>query len=381
MDRRWTARASITGLSAVLLASACSGGMSDRLGDLAAADRAENATFPGATWAQGNATELGFDSAKLEQVAAQADPETVCMLVMRHGEVAGEWYYGDNTAETTAGVMSVTQAYSSTLVGIAQDKGFLDIDDKVSKYIPEWVGTESEDVTIRQILEHTTGRESTNSIGNAELHERLITAPDPGRMAIGLTQDHPPGTVWSQNLPAVELLNPILTAATGQDPADFAQENLFAPIGATHTKYNKTGAGVTFMHSFLDTTCQDAARLGYLFLRQGNWNGTQVVSKDWVEEATHPSQEFNAGWGFFWWLNRPGSLVSIDNVLTPDYDEPSDLKLVPEAPDDMYWALGFGGMLIQVDPATDTVVVRLGSGDEANNMQEVVSLVTETMTD
>jgi CubicO group peptidase (beta-lactamase class C family) len=349
------------------------------MGDLAAAERAESATFPGAAWAQGDPAELGFDAAKLEQIAADADPETMCMLVMRNGEVVGEWYYGDATAETTNNVMSVTQAYTSTLVGIAQDEGYLDIDDKVSKYIPEWVGTESEDVTIRQILEHTTGRESTNSIGNSELHERLVTAPDPGRMAIGLTQDHPPGTVWSQNLPAIELLNPILTAATGQDPADFAQEKLFGPIGATHTTMGKTGAGVTTMHSFLSTTCQDLARFGYLFLRQGNWNGTQVVSKEWVEEATSPSQDFNAGWGFLWWLNQPGSLVSIDNVLTPDYEEPSGLKLVPDAPEDMYWALGFGGQLAQIDPATDTVVVRLGAGDEANNMQNVVSTVTEAI--
>jgi CubicO group peptidase (beta-lactamase class C family) len=353
--------------------------MADELGDLAAAERAESATFPGATWAQGDPTELGFDSGRLEEIAGAADPETACILVMRHGEVVGEWYYGDWTAETPNNVMSVTQAYTSTLVGIAQDEGYLDVDDAVSKYIPEWVGTESEDVTIRQILEHTTGRESTNSIGNAELHERLITAPDPGRMAIGLQQDHPPGTVWSQNLPAIELLNPILTAATGQDPAEFAQEKLFAPIGATHTTMGKTGADVTTMHSFLSTTCEDAARFGYLFLRNGNWNGTQVVSEEWVEQATNPSQDFNGGWGFFWWLNQPGSLVSIDNVLTPDYDEPSDLKLVPEAPDDMYWALGFGGQFIQVDPATDTVVVRLGSGDEATNMQAVVSMVTEAI--
>jgi CubicO group peptidase (beta-lactamase class C family) len=380
MDRAWKKRASAAGLSAILLASACSGGVSDKMGDLAAAKRTEDATFPGATWTKGDPAELGFDAAKLEQVASEADPETACIIVLRHGEVAGEWYYGDWTADKPDVVWSVTQAYVSTLVGIAQDEGYLDIDDKASKYIPEWVGTPSEDVTIRQILEHTSGRESTNSVGNAELHERLITSPDPGRMAIGLRQDHPPGTVWSQNLPAIELLNPILTAATGQDPADFAKEKLFDPIGATHTKLNKTTQGVTWMNGFAESTCQDSARFGYLMLRQGNWDGQQIVSKEWVEEATHPSQDFNAGWGFFWWLNRPGSLISIDNVLTPDYDEPSDLQLVPEAPEDMYWALGLGGRFIQVDPASDTVVVRLGGGDEATNMQETVHLITETMT-
>jgi CubicO group peptidase (beta-lactamase class C family) len=139
----------------------------------------------------------------------------------------------------------------------------------------------------------------------------------------------------------------------------------------------KNGTGVTWMHAFLETTCRDAARFGYMYLRNGNWDGTQVVSEAFVEEATHPSQDLNAGWGYMWWLNQPGSLVSVDNMLTPDYEEPSNLKLVPDAPDDMYWALGFGGRVIQVHPGTDTVVVRLGDGDEAANMRQVTRLITE----
>jgi CubicO group peptidase (beta-lactamase class C family) len=143
----------------------------------------------------------------------------------------------------------------------------------------------------------------------------------------------------------------------------------------------KNPGGVTWMHSFLETSCRDAARFGYLYLRQGNWNGQQVLSKEWVKEATHPSQDLNRGWGLMWWLNEPGSLVSIDNVLTPDYDEPSNLRLNPDAPEDMFWALGFGGRFIQVDPATDTVVVRLGGSDgeglEAAAMQLVTRVVTE----
>jgi CubicO group peptidase (beta-lactamase class C family) len=384
MDRRWVARASKMGVSALFLASACSGGDSNILGDLASASQkagTENAVYPTTDWEVGDPAELGFDPAKLEQIAAEANPMTNCLLVIRHGKIAGEWYWNGWTQENTEGVMSVTQAYSSTLVGLAQTEGFLDIDDKVSKYIPQWQGTDSEDVTIRDILSHVSGRESTNSIGNAELHGRLVTSPNPGEFAETLPQEHEPGTVWSQNLPAIELLNPILQAATGMDPAEFAQQHLFGPIGATHSKMGKNPGGVTWMHSFLETSCRDAARFGYLYLRQGNWNGQQVLSKEWVKEATHPSQDLNRGWGLMWWLNEPGSLVSIDNVLTPDYDEPSNLRLNPDAPEDMFWALGFGGRFIQVDPATDTVVVRLGGSDgeglEAAAMQLVTRVVTE----
>jgi len=377
MDKRWVARVSRVGVSALLLTTACSGGSAGLLEDMAARSEVATAVFPAADWSVANPTELGFDAAKLEEIAAESPPETECLIVTRHGEIVGEWYYNGRTPEQVSGAMSVTQAYSATLVGIAADEGLLSLDDKVSKYIPQWVGTPSEDVTIRQLLSHDSGRESTNSIGNRELHQALISAPNPAELAIGLTQQHEPGEVWSQNLPAIELLNPILTAATGQDPADYAQEKLFGPIGATSSRFTKNGSGFTWMHAFLETTCRDAARFGYLYLRNGDWDGTQVVSQDFVSEATNPSQELNAGWGYMWWLNQPGSLVSIDNVLTPDYEEPSSLKLVPDAPDDMYWALGFGGRFIQVDPESDTVVVRLGDGDEAANMQQVTRLITE----
>jgi CubicO group peptidase (beta-lactamase class C family) len=383
MDRRWVARVSRVGISAALFASACSNGTSDIMEDLAAEQAAANSVFPVRNWTRGNPQELGFDAAGLEDLAAAADPETNCLLVTRHGEIVYEEYYNGWTEESTEAVMSVTQPYTALLVGIAQDEGLLDLDDKASEYIPEWVGTPSEDVTIRDILSHTSGRESTNSIGNTELHQQLITSPDPGRFAVGLAQEHRPGTVWSQNLPAIELLNPILSQATGQDPADYAREKLFEPIGADHTRMTQTGAGVTWMHMGLETSCRDAARFGYLLLREGNWNGEQVVSEEFINEATQPSQDLNSGWGHMLWLNHPGSLVSIDNVLTPDYDEPSDLQLVPDAPEDMIWAIGYGGRVVQVHPSTDTVVVRLGGsqreGAEADNMDLVTRLVTDAM--
>ena len=383
MDRRWVARVSSAGMSAILLASACSSGDgSDMLNGVTAQQNAEAAVFPSSNWTRANPAELGFDAAALEQIAGSAGAETSCLVVTRHGEVAGEWYWNGAGADLPQGAFSVTQAFSATLVGIAQDQGLLDIDDRVADYIPEWDGTPSEDVTIRDILSHVSGRESTNSIGNMDLYNQLLTSPNPGIFAEGLPQEHPPGGVWSQNLPAIELLNPILTAATGEDPAAFAQENLFGPIGATHTRYTQNNNGVTWMHAFMETTCEDAARLGYLLLRHGDWHGTQVLSEDWVDEATNPSQDLNAGFGYMLWLNHPGSLVSIDNVRTPDYDEPSDEQLVPDAPEDMFWAIGLGGQIIQVDPETDTVVVRLGTpdGDEATNMQLVTRMVTEGLT-
>jgi CubicO group peptidase (beta-lactamase class C family) len=114
------------------------------------------------------------------------------------------------------------------------------------------------------------------------------------------------------------------------------------------------------VHSFLRSSCRDLARFGHLILRQGNWDGTQVVSSAWVTEATRPSQDLDAGFGLLWWLNRP--LVSIDDVRTPDHHAPEDLRLIAEAPENMIWSVGTGGQILQIPPRTDTVVVRMGTG-------------------
>jgi CubicO group peptidase (beta-lactamase class C family) len=379
-------------VASLTAASACSsGGDGDNDGifsgdqDLESAEQSESSessVYPVPDWAVAEPAELGFDPAILEQLAAEVDPETSCLVVTRHGKIVGEWYWNDWTAESTEPVLSVTQAYTSTLVGIAQDEGLLDLDDKVSEYVPEWVGTPSEDVTIRNLLSHDSGRMSTEGVVNSELQSDLLAAEDPAAFAVGLEQVAEPGTTWSQNLPAIEVLKPVLMAATGQDPATYAQEKLFGPIGAQNTSMAKNSAGNTIMRSFLETSCRDAARFGYLFLRNGNWDGTQVVSEEWVQQATQPSQDLNAGFGFMWWLNGPGSLISIDEIATPSYSPDPERMLVPEAPDDMYWAIGLQGRVIQVHPATDTVVVRLGPGQsEATNVQLAVRTVTEALVD
>ena len=127
---------------------------------------------------------------------------------------------------------------------------------------------------------------------------------------------------------------------------------------------------------FLETTCRDAARFGYMYLRNGNWTAPRSCRRSSSRKPpTLAGPQRRLGVHV---VAEPARFaVSVDNMLTPDYEEPSNLQLVPDAPDDMYWALGFGGRFIQVHPATDTVVVRLGDGDEAANMQQVTRMITE----
>lgn len=129
---------------------------------------------------------------------------------------------------------------------------------------------------------------------------------------------------------------------------------------------NNDASGNTYMYFGFQSTCQDLARFGYLFLRGGEWEGAQVLPEGWVDQATgQPSQELNAAYGYLWWLNRTGPVPSLfgGESIGADVAEPAERQLIPEAPDTMYWAQGLGGQTVQVDPETDTVVVRLGTGD------------------
>ena len=382
-------------LGVALLAAACSSGDSasdDGGNDGGDADDTTETTrpeapataYPGDEWATADATELGFDPAKLEEIAAAAEAEkSFCFLVVRHGEIAGEWYFGDETPTSAHEVFSATKSYASTLIGLAQAEGKLDIDDKASEYIPEWAGTPSADVTVKDLISNDSGRHW--DLGTD--YGGLIGAADRTAFGIGLGQDGPPGTIWAYNNSAIQTLDAVLDAALGESPADYAQEKIFEPIGMADSHMTLDGAGNTNMFFGMQSTCRDMARFGHLFLNEGSWDGDEVVPAEWVEEATGaPSQDINAGYGYLWWLNRKGpqgNPAAATAATAPDVSV-AEGQAVPGAPEDMFWAHGLGDQIIAVDPGSDTVVVRLGEGEAggtAFSRAAMAKVVTEALVD
>jgi CubicO group peptidase (beta-lactamase class C family) len=317
------------------------------------------AAYPGAEWQRTSPEDAGFDRAELAKIASEARRNgSNCLVVIRHGRLVADWYWNGTSAASTQEVFSATKSYTSTLVGIAQADGLLAIGDKVSKWVPEWAGTASEDVTIEDILSNDSGRHWDLTTD----YRDLLRAVDRTGFAVGLTQDAGPGDVWAYNNAAIQTLDAVLAKATRQHPAAYAQGRLLGPIGMSRSKMTLDGAGNTNMSFGLNSTCEDMARFGHLFLRAGNWRGRQIVPARWVEAATgRPSQKLNAAYGYLWWLNASGPLA---DPLKPRTRKQSagapHRRLVGGAPPDMYWALGFGGQVVQVDPGSDTVVVRLG---------------------
>jgi len=346
----------------------------------------EEVVYPGDEWERADAAEMGFDPAALEAVAATAEElDSTCFLVTRRGQIVGEWYWEGDDASTTHEVYSVTKSFTSTLVGMAQADGDLAIEDSASEYIDEWAGTDAEAVTIRNLLSNDSGREWSFGLDYIELPQ----AADRSQFAIDLDQQYPPGEAWSYNNAAIQTLDRVVSTATGEATADFAAERLFGPLGMDDTAMSSDPSGNSTNAFFgLSSTCQDLARFGYLFLREGAWEGEQVVPAEWVAEATGaPSQEHNAAYGYLWWLNTEGRLLSPLQAVTPT-EEPEEVigQIAPGAPDDMYTAQGLGGQIIMVDPGSETVVVRLGEGPAGDptggfRAQEAARVLTEALID
>lgn len=349
----------------------------------------EPIVWPGDDWERADPESLGFDPAVLDTLAADAEGfGSECLVVTRRGRIVGEWYWQDGAPTSAREVFSVTKSITSTLVGIAHDDGVLSIDDPASEYIDEWQGTESESVTIRNLLSNDSGREWNLGLDYIVLPQEA----DRDEFAIGLGQQYPPGESWAYNNAAIQTLDRVLSTATGEVTRDFAADRLFGPLGMDDTEMTLDVSGNSTNAFFgLQSTCEDLARFGYLYLRDGLWDTEQVLSADYVEAATGaPSQELNAAYGFLFWLNAEGRLAGPLQAVEPSADPETieEGQLVPGAPEDMFSAQGLGGQIVMVDPGSETVVVRMGQGDigptadsSGYRVNEAARVVTEALVD
>lgn len=316
-------------------------------------------TVPGATWATVTPAAAGFDETKLDAVAAKAQKGgSICMAVTRNGQLVKDWYFNGANANTSQEIFSATKSVTSTLVGLAQAKGLLSIDDKASKYIPQWSTGDAAKITVKDLLSNDSGRhyDPITDYVTMATKEKDKTA-----FAIGLTQDKPPGAVWAYNNSAIQTLSQVLEQAVKGDPVAWTKANLLDPIGMTHSfmRDDPSGHMLTFMG--MHSTCTDMARFGLLFMRQGRWGSTQVLPAQWVHDATHTSQPLNPRYGYLWWLNTASAGTDGGQATGASTTVKGGKKMVPGAPDDAFFALGMGNQVVSVIPSRGIVAVRIGS--------------------
>ncbi|GJM38247.1 MAG: hypothetical protein DHS20C19_16140 [Acidimicrobiales bacterium] len=306
---------------------------------------------PGDDWETVDADTAGFDAAGLSAATQLAeDRQSHCLLVLREGRIVHEWYGDGASADDDFSVFSVTKSVSAAIVGSAVRAGHLAVDEPASTYLDEWVGTDSESVTIEQILQNISGRLYDPVPDLFELGNQ----PDMTTHSIGLTQERDPGTAWFYNQSAIQTLEAIVERATGEDTGEFAETALFDPIGMD-VAYSRDDAGNLPMFAGLRAGCRDLGRFALLTARGGAWGGTQLIGADYMAAAI-TGTEINNAYGYLYWHNaEPGTW----DHTNPGRDRAE--RFWPDLPIDAYGANGLGEQFATVFPTEDVIVVRIGA--------------------
>lgn len=310
-----------------------------------------DARWPVPHWETGFPEDHGMDPLLLEEAADYArSVKSTCMAVVRDGVLVGEWTFRGNTAADRVKSWSVAKSYAATVVGRAYTEGYLHgIDDPIADYLTDWQGTDRDGISIHHMLSMTSGLKFDLWEDNVE----MFLADDMTALALANPVRNPPGSTWEYNNHTVQLADPLLEAATGMSTSNYAQSALFEPLGMS-AEWETDDVGHPAMYMNVLASCRDHAKMAYLYLQDGCWDGERLLATDFVDRATSSSSTHNRGYGYWWWLNGEAPLLdSVDFHVKPGW-------MHDDAPEDAYCAAGLGSQMVEVIPSLDLIVVRMG---------------------
>jgi CubicO group peptidase (beta-lactamase class C family) len=282
-----------------------------------------------------------------------SDEHTKSFIVLVDGKIVVEQYFNGQTAAGNWYWASAGKTLTSTMTGIAQQEGLLDIDDKVSDYIGTgWTSApiaKENLITNRHLLTMTSGLD--DSLGDSVEPDSLQYLADAGSR-------------WAYHNVYVKLQD-VISAAAGTDFKDFFNARLRDPIGMNGVWLQSGNNSVYY------STARSMARFGLLMLNKGKWENTVILNPDYFHDATNTSQTINHGYGYLWWLNGK------DSYHLPQSQFQFSGSIIPTAPDDMFMALGKNDQKIYIIPSRRMVVVRMG--DSAGDPNPALSDFDETL--
>lgn len=257
--------------------------------------------------------EQGVSSAGLLSFIEAADREIDALhgiVLVRHGCVVAEGWWAPYDAESRHSLFSLSKSFTSTAVGLAVAEGKLSIDDAVLKFFPDDAPAEPsknlQAMRVSDLLRMSTGQASEPPRKlDRPWTKTFLEEPVPFK----------PGTHFLYNTSATYMLSAIVQQATGQTVLDYLRPRLFEPLGIEHPTWEASPQGITVGGYGLSIRTEDIARFGLLYLRQGRWQGKQLVPESWVEAATarqtangsNPDSDWDQGYGYQFWRSRHGA--------------------------------------------------------------------------
>jgi CubicO group peptidase (beta-lactamase class C family) len=264
--------------------------------------------WPTQDWRVSTPEAQGMDPHKLAQMLVSVKQQHLglhSLLVIRNGTIVSETYFLANQPSIRHELYSVTKSFVSTLVGIALDKGFIKrLDQRILDFFPGRsfanLDAQKQAMTLEDVL---TMRSGLDWQEGDPAYMALYRSPDWVSYMLDLPMVAPPGSQFNYCSGCTHLLSAILEQTTGMNPRLFAEQNLFKPLGISKLTWETDSKGIPIGGWGLQLSSRDMAKLGYLFLHNGLWDGQQVVSAQWVQAATqkHTTTDGDLGYGYQWW--------------------------------------------------------------------------------
>jgi len=271
--------------------------------------------------------------------------ETVAFMVIINDSIQYEEYWHGYSADTMSNSFSMSKSWVSTLIGIALTEGKIkSVDEKVCDFLPNFCEGRNTELTIKDLLTMSSGlnwiEDYYNPIGQTA---ESYYGKHLSELVNNLKVIETPGKVFKYHSSCTQLLTFIVEAATGKTISEYASEKLWQPMGAKHPALWNTDVEGGDEKGFccIISNARDFARLGKLYMHHGNWNGTQILDRNYVKDAISVAElldtkgNTNTNYGYQFWLA-----------------ERQDLSV--------YYARGLFGQYVICIPEKNMIVVRLG---------------------
>lgn len=327
--------------------------------------------FPGKDWEIATPESQGVDSVRLQKAVALLDSTIGSngvheLVIVRNGRMI---WHGDDI-DKVHGIWSFTKVFTSTALGLLIDDGKCTLATKAKDILPAMAAKYPE-VTLQHFATMTSGYRAVGDETASYKHGASVTPFDPNPTPLFT----PPGSHFAYWDSAMNQFANVLTHIAGESLEELFQRRIADPIGMNRAHWDwgdwgkvdgvVVNGGSGNKSGPMKISAREAARLGLLFLNRGKWNGKQLISEHWVEEATQMqvpatvphgfAERANSGpgeYGFNWWING----------IKPD-----GKRKFPGAPPRTYCGAGHNNNYCFVIPEWNMVIVRLGLDGSAKD--------------
>lgn len=296
------------------------------------------------TWETVSPAELGWNEDQIQPLIDYLeDKNTKGFMMLYNGKIVVENYLNNHTSTSAWYWASAGKTLTSTVSGIAQDEGLININNKVSDYLGTgWTSAllEKENlITCKNLLSMNSGLD--DSLGDDVSPANLQYIADAGNR-------------WAYHNVYVKMQD-VVAQASNETWSSYFNSKLRDKIGMTGSWIPLGDLSVYWSNT------RSMARFGLMVYANGKWEDNQIVSENFLSEATNTSQSINEAYGYLWWLNGK------DTYHLPSLQIEINGELIPNAPSDMYAALGKNDQKIYISPSKKIVIIRMGDAADGSN--------------